>query len=196
MDLPSWPPALSSSPKWNLEGAVDDAGKGALFAQNEALRLGRREVEAVTKTVAAFVGHWSFRGSVTESGSTTHAALTATMDCKAAVSGTAVACALSAQVAGAPVSAAMLIGFNAADQRVYWMEISSNGEYHAHRGSWRGNTVEFEPLVTPAEHGESTERFEIGFPSEGTMQLKSTTSTTDGSSTIEATARRRAPPAK
>jgi hypothetical protein len=152
--------------------------------------------DGVKKTVAAFAGHWAFRGSVTESGSTSAAALTAVMDCKPAVSSAAVACSLSAQVADTPVAAAMLIGFNAADRRVYWMEISSTGEYHAHRGSWRGDTVEFEPLVTQAEHGSSMETLQVAFPSKGTLQLRSTTTTTDGSSTIEATAVRRAMPAK
>ena len=146
----------------------------------------------VKRTAAAFAGHWSFHGSVTEPGSTTAVALTAVMDCKPAVSGAAVACSLSAKVAGSPVTAAMVIGFNAADQRVYWMEISSSGEYHAHRGSWRGDTVEFEPLVTQTEHGSSTERLQVAFPSTGTLILRSTTTTTDGASTIEARATRHA----
>jgi hypothetical protein len=162
----------------------------ALTHSGELVRAADAPEKAVKTTVAAFAGHWSFRGSVTELGSATAAPLTATMDCKSAVSGAAVACVLSAQVAGAPVSAAMLIGFNAADQRVYWMEISSTGEYHAHRGSWRGKSVEFEPLVTPAERGSSTELLEVAFPSAGTLLLKSTTTTPDGSSTIDATAHR------
>jgi hypothetical protein len=153
-------------------------------------------VDDVKKTVAAFAGHWSFHGSVTESGSTASAILTAVMDCKSAVSGTAVACSLSAKVDVSTITAAILIGFNGADGRVYWMEISSTGEYHAHRGRWRGDTIEFEPLVTPAEHGSSTETLQVAFPSKGTLRLKSTTATTDASSTIEATALRRATPAK
>jgi hypothetical protein len=59
-----------------------------------------------------------------------------------------------------------------------------------------GIRIAFEPLVTPAEHGASTETFEVRFPSKGILRLKSTTATTHGSSTIEATAQGRAWPAK
>jgi hypothetical protein len=46
-----------------------------------------------------------------------------------------------------PIAPAAVVGYNPDDHRVYWMEISSTGEYHAHRGSWKADTIEFEPLV-------------------------------------------------
>ena len=154
-----------------------------------------RDEDHVKGTVAALKGHWSFHGSVTDSVTKTPAVLTVLMDCRPAALGAAVACALSGQVAGAgPIAAAMVIGFNPSDQRVYWMEISSTGEFHTHRGAWRGNAIEFEPLVTPSERGSSTELFQLTFSSADNLLLKSTTTGADGSSTIEATAQRRAKP--
>lgn len=154
-----------------------------------------RTEDQVKTTVAALRGHWSFHGSVSDSASKASSALTVVMDCRPAALGAAVSCALSGQVAGAgQIAAAMVIGFNVSDQRVYWMEISSTGEYHTHRGSWHGNTIEFEPLLTPSEHGTSTELFQLSFPSPGNLLLKSTTTSAEGSSTIEATAQRRPKP--
>jgi hypothetical protein len=58
------------------------------------------------------------------------------IDCRFAVLGAAVPCTLSGKVANSgPIEAATIVGYDADEQIVHWMKISSTGEYHDHKGN-------------------------------------------------------------
>ena len=68
---------------------------------------------------------------------------------------------------------------------VRWMEISSIGEYHDHKGRWKGNGIEFEPLAYSIGGKQATEYLSVSFASPDQMTLRSVTETVDGKSILE-----------
>jgi len=138
----------------------------------------------VAKTVDAFVGRWSLKGTDREPGGAEPAPVTATFDCKPAALGAAVDCHIEAEVQGERVEAAAVIGFSPDEHVVRWMEISSTGEYHDHKGTWQGNELAFEPLQYSVAGEKATENLSVAFPSSGRMTLKSTTRTAAGDSVL------------
>jgi hypothetical protein len=149
--------------------------------------------DAVKRTVAALVGKWTFKGTLAEG--STRTPFEVTMTCRRAAFGLAVSCALAGRLPGVgPMEASALIGYNADDGHAYWMEISSTGEYHAHRGLWQGDTMQFEPLTFTARGASSTEMLSLRVPAPGTLVLKSTTTSGADTATIEATAMRQPTP--
>jgi hypothetical protein len=142
--------------------------------------------------VDALVGHWSLDGSDAEPGGKEGLKITAEMDCRVAALGVAIACTLSGNVSGSgPIEAATIVGYDPEERIVHWMEISSTGEYHDHRGKWNGQTIAFEPLVYSCSSKKCTERFSLSFPSANIFILNSVTETAEGRSTIRGTAKRR-----
>lgn len=100
----------------------------------------------VKRTVDALVGHWSFKGSDAEPGVKESLNVSMEIDCRLAVLGTAVACTLRGKIANSgPIEAATIVGYDPDEQTVHWMEISSTGEYHDHKGKWKGEMIVFEP---------------------------------------------------
>jgi hypothetical protein len=146
----------------------------------------------VKRTADAFVGQWSFEGSDAEPGVKERLKVTMNIDCRLVAPGAAVACTLSGNVANSgPIEAANIIGYDPEEQIVHWMEISSTGEYHDHRGKWKGEIIAFEPLVYKSAGKKCTETFTLSFPSSGTFVLKSVTKTAEGLSTIMGIAKKR-----
>jgi hypothetical protein len=144
----------------------------------------------VKKTVDAFAGQWTLTGTDREPGATTPAAVKATMDCKPAALNAAVACLIAADVSGARIEAATVIGYSPDEHLVRWMEISSTGEYHDHHGRWNGNQIRFEPLTYTAGGERMTEYFSLSLASGERMVWKATTKTRQGESRLELTATR------
>ena len=146
----------------------------------------------VKRTVDALVGQWSFQGNDAEPGVKEPLKVTIDIDCRLAALGAAVACTLSGNVASSDrIEAASVVGYDPEERIVHWMEISSTGEYHDHRGKWKGETIAFEPLAYKCAGKKCTETFTLRFPSAGTFVLKSVTETGAGLSTITGTAKRR-----
>lgn len=146
----------------------------------------------VKRTVDALVGQWRFEGNDVEPGVKEQLKVTMAFDCRLAALGAAVACTLSGDVANSgPIEAASIVGYDADEQIVHWMEISSTGEFHDHRGKWKGEMIAFEPLVYTSAGKKCTETFTLSFPSAGTFVLKSVTQTPAGLSTITGIAKRR-----
>jgi Protein of unknown function (DUF1579) len=145
----------------------------------------------VKKTVDALVGHWTLHGSDAEAGGKKPLKITAEVDCRVAALGAAIACDLKGNVSGSgPIEAATIVGYDPEERIVHWMEISSTGEYHDHRGKWIGQTITFEPLVYVCSGKKCTETFTLSFPSANTFILKSVTETAEGRSTITGTAKK------
>ena len=65
------------------------------------------------------------------------------------------------------------------------MEVSSEGEYHEHKGHWSGNLIQFEPLSKSFAGRKTVGDFSIGFPSPGRMTVKSVEESVEGRSTME-----------
>jgi hypothetical protein len=116
------------------------------------------------------------------------------MACRRVVLGEAVDCSFSGRLPGlGPLEASAHIGYNLDDHRVYWMEIWSAGEYHAHRGVWSGPTLEFEPLTFTAAGATSVEQLSLTITTPGMLLLKSSTTTGAAVSSLEAKGRRAVP---
>jgi len=78
-----------------------------------------------------------------------------------------------------------VIGYSPDEHIVRWMEISSTGEYHDHRGSWKADAIHFEPLTYTLAGAKLTEHLTVGFPSAGKITLKSITRSSEGKSQLE-----------
>jgi hypothetical protein len=145
----------------------------------------------VKKTVDAFAGHWVLTGTDKEPGAKEPVHLALTIDCKRTALGAAVNCLFVGQLPGAGrIEAASVIGYSPDEQVVRWMEISSTREYHDHRGRWKGNEIEFEPMAYTISGKQATEHLSVAFPSAGRLTMRSVTETVEGSSTLECTAKR------
>ncbi len=111
------------------------------------------------------------------------------IDCKSAALGAAVVCRLTGIVSGlGPVEAASVVGYDPEEKVVHWMEISSTGEYHDHKGPWKKDRIVFEPLAYTNAGKKCIERFSLVFPAPDKLMLKSVTETADGVSRIEGVA--------
>ena len=145
----------------------------------------------IRQTVNRLLGHWNFQGTDTEpNAKPSRVALT--IDCRPTALGAAVVCDLKGGVADSgPVEATAVVGYSPDEHVVRWMEISSSGEYHDHRGNWKGNALEFEPLSYTVLGKKYTEKFSLSFPASGDLQLKAVTESADGPSIIAGTATRR-----
>lgn len=151
----------------------------------------------VKKTVDAFLGSWSVTGTDKEPGSEEPVGFIISIDCARAALGAAVSCRFAGELPGVgPIEASSVIGYSPDEKVVRWMEISSTGEYHDHRGRWKGDEIDFEPLTFSIGGAKATERLTVGFPSPGKLTLKAVTETSDGASTMECTGKRLAPKAK
>src|ERR1700751_4112338 len=99
------------------------------------------------KTVDALVGHWTITGTDTEPGDKAPVKFELTLDCQRTALGAAVTCGFAGKLPNVgPIEAAAVIGYSPDEQVVRWMEISSTGEYHDHRGRWQSDELEFKPL--------------------------------------------------
>lgn len=103
------------------------------------------------------------------------------------------ACNLLAECAVAgPMEATLLIGYDAEENVVHFMGVSSTGEYHDHRGQWKGNAIEFERLTYTTEMGQqASEELHYSFPSPGVLNLRSTIRDGQGTMTLSGEGRRR-----
>lgn len=159
----------------------------ALLAQSEK----QATPTEVKRTVDAFLGHWVLTGTDTEPGAKVPAHFDITIDCKPAALGAAVTCGFAGRLPSAgPIEAASIIGYSPDEQLVRWMEISSTGEYHDHKGRWKGDTIDFEPLTYSIGGKQATEYLSISFASPDKMTLRSITETADGKSILECAGKR------
>ena len=145
----------------------------------------------VARTVRAFAGHWKFTGTDLEPGAKDSDRITMTIDCAPAARGAAVACTFAGQSRdGGPIEASAVIGYSPDERVIRWMEISSTGEYHDHRGRWKADTIEFEPLPYLLGGDKFVERLAVSFPSPDTFVLTAITETKNGTSQLKGEAKR------
>jgi hypothetical protein len=144
----------------------------------------------IKKTVDAFVGHWILTGTDIEPG-LVPVKFELTLDCKRTALGAAVTCGFAGKLPNVgPIEAAAVIGYSPDEQVVRWMEISSTGEYHDHKGRWKSDEIEFEPLEYSVSGKKATEYLHLAFPTAGALKLASVTQTDDGKSVVECAGKR------
>ena len=140
----------------------------------------------VKKVVEANLGHWNLTGTLTDPNSKTPSRLTVTIQCEAAALGMAVSCRVASdETGGGHAETVSIMGYSPDDQLVHLMEVSSSGSYHEHKGRWKGNVIQFERMVKVVAGKRIVEEFSIGFPSPGTITIKSVEETAEGRSTME-----------
>jgi len=150
-----------------------------------------RHHHQIKKTVDAFVGHWIISGRETAPSAKAPAKFELTLNCRRTALGAAVTCGFASKLPDVgPIEAAAVIGYSPDEQVVRWMEISSTGEYHDHRGRWKGDEIDFEPLAYSVSGQKATEYLRIGFPANGKLNLTSVTETSEGKSVLECTGKR------
>ena len=148
--------------------------------------LGSAMPAEVKKTVEVFAGHWTLRGTDVEPAAKGPVNFGMTMECKPTALGAAVTCRFAGKLPPVgPIEAAAVIGYNPEEQVVRWMEISSTGEYHDHRGRWKGDQIEFEPLEYSIAGKKATEYLQVSFPGAGELKLTSVTETAEGESVLK-----------
>lgn len=140
----------------------------------------------IKKTVDAFIGHWVITGTDAEPDAKAPVKFELTLDCQRTALGAAVTCGFAGKLPNVgPIQATAVIGYSPEEQVVRWMEISSTGEYHDHRGRWKGDAIEFEPLEYTIAGKNATEYLRVGFPTSGKLTLTSITETAEGKSILE-----------
>jgi hypothetical protein len=145
----------------------------------------------IKKTVDVFAGHWTLSGTDIEPAAKGPVNFEMTLDCKPTALGTAVTCNFVGNMPTVgPIEATAVIGYSPEEQVVRWMEISSTGEYHDHRGRWKNDQIEFEPLEYSIAGKKATEYLHIAFPPAGELRLTSVTETEDGKSVLKCTGTR------
>lgn len=137
----------------------------------------------VAKTVRAFEGSWAVEGSVTASGQEP-AASRLRIDCKPTALGAAVLCTMTGETEGmGPFEAGYLVGYDPVEKVVHFMAMTSDGEYHDHKGTWKDDSsLVFDPYPYQSAGGPVTESFGIKWTDSRTMTFTSTTTMADGSS--------------
>jgi hypothetical protein len=151
----------------------------------------------IKKTVDALVGHWIISGTDMEPGAKAPSKFELTLDCKPTALGAAVTCNFAGNLPDVgPLEATAVIGYSPDEQVVRWMEISSTGEYHDHKGKWKNDAIEFEPLEYVVSGKKATEYLRIDFPANGKLTLTSLTETAEGKSVLECTGNRMQPKSK
>jgi hypothetical protein len=147
----------------------------------------------VKKTVDAFLGRWALTGTYTESGSKNPSHLTVTIQCESALLGAVVICGMASDdTGGGHIEVASIIGYSPDERRIHLMEASSSGSYHEHKGRWIGDVIQFERLSKSEAGKQIVEDFSIGFPSPGTMRVKSIEETPEGRSTMDIVGKKQA----
>jgi len=161
----------------------------ASHAQNDNNALAA--APEIKQTVNRLSGHWKFQGTDTESQAKEPSKVALTIDCRPTALGAAVVCDFRGNVADSgSVEATAVVGYSPDEHVVRWMEISSSGEYHDHRGNWKGNALEFEPLSYTVPHKGYTEKFSLRFPTDRELLLKAVTEGAGGVSIISGIATR------
>jgi hypothetical protein len=156
-----------------------------LIAQNQD---GRRKPPAlaspaeVKKTVDAIVGSWSGEMTARVPGAPVES-FNWKMDCKAIAVGAGASCTNSGKASIGFMAESCLLAFDPESKSVHYMCVTSMGEVHDHKGTWKdAQTIEFEPLKAGMMGQLVTETNRWYFPDPNTIDKTSEVALADGSS--------------
>ncbi len=145
----------------------------------------------VSKTVEAINGTWS--GSmVAHVPGFPAETFNWTMECRVVALGAGVLCTNKGKASIGVMAESCLLAYDTEGKAVHYMCVTSMGEVHDHKGTWKdGKTIEFEPLRAGMMGQPITETLKWYFPDVNTIDKKSEVKLADGSSmTFEFTGKR------
>ena len=136
----------------------------------------------VSKTVDAINGTWS--GSmVAHVPGFPAETFNWTMECRVVAQGAGVLCTNSGKASIGVMAESCLLAYDPEGKAVHYMCVTSMGEVHDHKGTWKdGKTIEFEPLRAGMMGQQITETLTWHFPDVNTIDKKSEVKLADGSS--------------
>jgi hypothetical protein len=155
----------------------------AAAADNPAAAPAPPEVQ---KTVDAFAGKWTYQATLSAPGMPAPAPAKFMIECSKTALGAAVNCAVKGEITGlGPLEMGCLAGYDAGEKVVHFMVISSAGEYHHHKGTWKDDkTLQFEPLKFKNHGQDATEDFGFTWTGPNAMSFKSVVTNADGSKEV------------
>jgi len=139
----------------------------------------------VKKTVDALVGNWSTDMTMTAPGQAP-VKFQGTWECKPIAGGGAAECSLSTEVPGlGRMEETDLWGYDPETKSVHIMTWNNMGEVHDHRGAWTDDKTMSLTHSATAGGKPVEETFRFEFPGKNEMRFKYTSTTADGTTTLE-----------
>jgi hypothetical protein len=135
----------------------------------------------VKRTTDAIVGKWS--GHMTARVAGTVETFDWSMDCKSAAFGAGAACTNEGKASIGAMAESCLLAYDPEGKAVHYMCVTSMGEVHDHKGTWKdGKTIEFEPLRAGMMGQLVTETNRWFFPDASSISKTSVVTMPDGTS--------------
>ena len=136
----------------------------------------------VKKTVEAMLGTWAWDGTVTGMGKDPIKAKE-TFVCKKAAGGRAVSCNGKGTIPGmGNVEDEALVTYDVEGKNIRFVGISSTGEVHDHKCTWKDDkTMTCDPLTVTVGGQSASVALTMSFPDAKTMVMNETTTMKDGS---------------
>jgi hypothetical protein len=136
----------------------------------------------VRKTVEAITGYWSGQMTAHVPGVPVES-FNWTMNCKPIALGSGASCTNTGKASIGSMSESCLLAFDPEGKAVHYMCVTSMGEVHDHKGTWKDDkTIEFEPLRAGMMGQQITETLRWYFPNPNTIDKTSEVKLPDGSS--------------
>ena len=136
----------------------------------------------VKKTVDAISGRWTGQMTARVPG-TPAESFNWTMDCRTVAQGAGASCTNTGKASIGYMSESCLLAFDPEGKTVHYMCVTSMGEVHDHKGTWKdAQTIEFEPLRAGMMGQLVTETNRWYFPDANTIDKTSVVTMADGSS--------------
>jgi hypothetical protein len=136
----------------------------------------------VKKTADAIVGRWTGQMTARVPGAPAET-FTWAMDCKPIALGAGASCINTGKASIGFMSESCLLAFDPEGKSVHYMCVTSMGEVHDHKGTWKdAKTIEFEPLRAGMMGQLVTETNRWYFPDANTIDKTSVVTMSDGSS--------------
>jgi hypothetical protein len=136
----------------------------------------------VKKTADAIVGRWIGQMTARVPGVPAESFKWA-MDCKPIALGAGASCTNTGKASIGFMSESCLLAFDPEGKSVHYMCVTSMGEVHDHKGTWKdAKTIEFEPLRAGMMGQLVTETNRWYFPDANTIDKTSVVTMSDGSS--------------
>ena len=136
----------------------------------------------VRKTVEAITGYWSGQMTAHVPGAPVES-FNWTMNCKPIALGSGASCTNTGKASIGSMSESCLLAFDPEGKAVHYMCVTSMGEVHDHKGTWKdAKTIEFEPLRAGMMGLLVTETNRWYFPDANTIDKTSQVTLPNGSS--------------
>ncbi len=153
---------------------------GSVLARSQTSAPSGPQIPEVARTVQAIQGAWVGRMTANIPGYPSET-FDWRMDCKVVALGAGASCTNSGKASIGLMAESCLLAFDPDGKAVHYMCVTSMGEVHDHKGSWKDNqTIEFEPLRAGMMGQVITETLSWHFPDAQTIDKVSEVRLGDG----------------